>query len=424
MSILAWSATAWPARTASRRKYSIRWADAGISVRAIAQGASERKNISVVVDGKGGAKALRAVHAAFYLSAEHLIHRVDRAGHRGRVLLAQIATQIERLARSELDIRVRGIATSKRMLLKRRRVESRWLGAKARRAGVPLDLEKFANHVQADYVPHTVMIDCTASADVCQNYVSWLTRGIHVVTPIRKPTVAPAVLPRLAGGGTRGGNTLFVRGHGGRRVAVIHTLRDLRETGDEITRIEGISRGTLAYLFNVSTAARRFPRSCVPPRPRGNTEPESPRRLVGDGRRPASSSSWAVKWADLGDGGRAGEGWCPRISRSAAWMSSWPAFRSSMPPWRDAGGRTAEKPGSALCRPDRFGRQGHRRPDPPGTPSMRSQYALTDNVVRFATRRYCNNPLIVQGPGAGPEVTAAGVFSDLLRLSAYLGAHL
>jgi aspartokinase/homoserine dehydrogenase 1 len=50
--------------------------------------------------------------------------------------------------------------------------------------------------------------------------------------------------------------------------------------------------------------------------------------------------------------------------------------------------------------------------------------ALTDNVVRFATRRYCDNPLIVQGPGAGPEVTAGGVFSDLLRLSVYLGAHL
>ncbi len=50
--------------------------------------------------------------------------------------------------------------------------------------------------------------------------------------------------------------------------------------------------------------------------------------------------------------------------------------------------------------------------------------ALTDNVVRFATRRYCDNPLIVQGPGAGPEVTAGGVFSDLLRLAAYLGAHL
>ncbi|MGH8269884.1 MAG: bifunctional aspartate kinase/homoserine dehydrogenase I, partial [Steroidobacteraceae bacterium] len=50
--------------------------------------------------------------------------------------------------------------------------------------------------------------------------------------------------------------------------------------------------------------------------------------------------------------------------------------------------------------------------------------ALTDNVVRFATSRYCDNPLIVQGPGAGPEVTAGGVFADLLRLCAYLGARL
>jgi aspartokinase/homoserine dehydrogenase 1 len=50
--------------------------------------------------------------------------------------------------------------------------------------------------------------------------------------------------------------------------------------------------------------------------------------------------------------------------------------------------------------------------------------ALTDNVVRFATRRYCDNPLIVQGPGAGPEVTAGGVFADLLRLASYLGAQL
>jgi aspartokinase/homoserine dehydrogenase 1 len=50
--------------------------------------------------------------------------------------------------------------------------------------------------------------------------------------------------------------------------------------------------------------------------------------------------------------------------------------------------------------------------------------ALTDNVVRFATRRYCENPLVVQGPGAGPEVTAGGVFGDVLRLCAYLGAKL
>jgi aspartokinase/homoserine dehydrogenase 1 len=50
--------------------------------------------------------------------------------------------------------------------------------------------------------------------------------------------------------------------------------------------------------------------------------------------------------------------------------------------------------------------------------------ALTDNIVRFQTARYCDNPLIVQGPGAGPAVTAGGVFGDLLRLAAYLGARI
>ncbi len=90
--------------------------DAAISVRAIAQGASER-NISVVVDGKGAARALRAVHAAFYLSPNTLSIGLIGPGTVGRVLLAQIATQIDRLRELNLDLRVRGIASSTRMLL-------------------------------------------------------------------------------------------------------------------------------------------------------------------------------------------------------------------------------------------------------------------------------------------------------------------
>ena len=90
--------------------------DAAISVKAIAQGASER-NISVVVDGRGAAKALRAVHAAFYLSPNTMSIGLIGPGTVGRVLLAQMATQISRLRELNLDLRVRGIATSTRMLL-------------------------------------------------------------------------------------------------------------------------------------------------------------------------------------------------------------------------------------------------------------------------------------------------------------------
>src|ERR1700692_1831453 len=159
--------------------------DAAISVRAIAQGASER-NISVVGDGKGGARALRAVHAAFYLSPNTLSIGLIGPGTVGRVLLAQIGTQLERLSAPNLDLRVRAIATSKRMLLEQTAVDLDHWAERLAEAGGPLDLEKFANNVQADYIPHTVMVDCTARAEVGKNYVAWLTRGIHIVTPNKK----------------------------------------------------------------------------------------------------------------------------------------------------------------------------------------------------------------------------------------------
>src|SRR5580704_11943482 len=141
---------------------------ASISVRAIAQRASER-NISVVVDGKVGAKALRAVHAAFYLSPNTLSIGLIGPGTVGKVLLEQSQSQIDRLRELNLDLRVRGIASSKRMLLEESAVDlDRW-SERFAAASQPLDLEKFANHVQADYIPHTVIVDCTASAEVAQN---------------------------------------------------------------------------------------------------------------------------------------------------------------------------------------------------------------------------------------------------------------
>src|SRR5271167_1059526 len=248
--------------------------NAAISVRAIAQGASER-NISLVVDGKFAAKALRAVHAAFYLSPYTLSIGLIGPGTVGRVLLAQIATQIERLRALNLDLRVRGIATSKRMLLEESAVDlDRWAERLAE-AGEPLDLEKFANHVQADYIPHTVIIDCTASADVGQNYVGWLKRGIHVVTPNKKANSGTLPYYRaLQEAGRASGTHYLYEATVGAGLPIIQTLRDLRETGDEVTRIEGIFSGTLAYLFNVFDGTESFSSIVRAAKTKGYTEPD------------------------------------------------------------------------------------------------------------------------------------------------------
>jgi aspartokinase/homoserine dehydrogenase 1 len=399
--------------------------DAAISVRAIAQGASER-NISVVVDGKGAAKALRAVHAAFYLSPNTMSIGLIGPGTVGRVLLAQIATQIERLRALNLDLRVRGIASSKRMLLEENSVDlSRWAERMAE-AGEPLDLQKFINHVQADYVPHTVLIDCTASAEVADRYCDWLSRGIHVVTPNKKANSGALPYYRSLHEAKRAAGTHYLyEATVGAGLPVIQTLRDLRGTGDDIMQIEGILSGTLAYLFNVFDGSESFSSIVRAAKAKGYTEPDPrddlsgmdvARKLIILGR----EMGLTLEIADVQV-----EGLVPAALSQCSvdeFMSRLPETDAAM----SAALADARKKNQVLRyvgRIDSAGRAtvGLMRLD---SKHAFANIALTDNVVRFATRRYCDNPLIVQGPGAGPEVTAAGVFSDLLRLSAYLGAHI
>jgi aspartokinase/homoserine dehydrogenase 1 len=399
--------------------------DAGISVRAIAQGASER-NISVVVDRKVGAKALRAVHAAFYLSPNTLSIGLIGPGTVGRVLLAQIDSQIERLRALNLDLRVRGIASSKRMLLEQNAVDLDHWQERLEAAGEPLDLVKFANHIQADFIPHTVIIDCTASAAVAANYSAWLQRGIHVVTPNKKANSGTMPYYReMQEAGRAAGTHYLYEATVGAGLPVIQTLRDLRETGDEITRIEGIFSGTLAYLFNVFDGRESFSSIVRDAKAKGYTEPDPRDDLSGlDVARKliilAREMGLTLEMSDVHV-----EGLVPKALENCSvdeFMRRLPEFDATMAATL-ADARAQHEVLRYVGRIDVNGNAtvGLIRLD---AKHAFANIALTDNVVRFATRRYCENPLIVQGPGAGPEVTAAGVFSDLLRLSAYLGAHL
>ena len=165
--------------------------NAGVNVRAIAQGASER-NISVVVDRADAGKALRAVHSGFYLSPHTLSIGLIGPGIVGGALLEQLASQAGRFRREfNLDLRVRGIATSTRMLLADGEIALAGWRDRLQRDGVPLDLDRFAAHVGASHLPHRVMIDCTADAGIASRYAAWFAAGLHVVTPNKKASSAP-----------------------------------------------------------------------------------------------------------------------------------------------------------------------------------------------------------------------------------------
>ena len=399
---------------------------ASVNVRAIAQGASER-NISVVIEGRHETRAVRAVHAGLYLSPHTLSIGVIGPGAVGGVLLDQLASQSARLREQfNLDLRIRGIVASRRMLLAPTGVDlAQWRRVFDEQA-LEGDMGRFVEHVHADHLPHTVLIDCTASEAVARHYRDWFERGIHVVTPNKKANSAdwPYYQSLREARRVSGAHYLY-EATVGAGLPIIQTLRDLRETGDDIASIEGIFSGTLAYLFNVYDGSTAFSEIVRAARARGYTESDPrddlsgldvARKLIILGREmglrlelkdvkveslvPAELEAASV------------DEFMSKLPRyDEAMRSRFEAARAQSKVMRYVGKVTAD--GQAIV----------------GVAELDAKHAfaniaLTDNVVRFATRRYCDNPLIVQGPGAGPEVTSGGVFADLLRLAAYLGARL
>jgi bifunctional aspartokinase / homoserine dehydrogenase 1 len=396
---------------------------AGINIRAIAQGSSER-NISVVVDGGQAERALRAVHAGLYLSRQTLSVGIIGPGVVGSALLDQLAARVDRIrAEQNVDIRVRAIATRSRMALDERRIPlAEWRQQVA--AGDAFDLDAFVDHVQTDFLPHTVIIDCTADENVARRYGDWLRRGIHVITPNKRAnTLDLAYYDELRAAGRGPGAHYLYETTVGAGLPIIQTLRDLIITGDEVQRIEGVLSGTLSYLFNAFDGVRPFSELVAEARRQGFTEPDPRDDLSGaDVARKvvilAREMGLRLELSDVDLEGlvpaelREGsvDDFLARLSSHDATLTGW---------WQDAHARgerlrfvgVVERDGTASVR---------LRPYPAQHAFARLH--LTDNIVQFSTRRYTPNPLIVQGPGAGPEVTAAGVFADLLRLASYLGA--
>jgi len=400
--------------------------DVGINVRAIAQGASER-NISVVVSRDEGPRALRAVHSAFYLSPHTLSIGLIGPGTIGSVLISQLAAQLERFRREfNLDLRVRGIANSKRMLLADEAIDlAQWRESFALRSQ-PVDLDRFTRHVVADHLPHHVMIDCTADAGVASRYAAWFADGIHVVTPNKKANSAmQADYRRMQETRRAAGAHFLYEATVGAGLPIIATLRDLRETGDRIHSVEGVLSGTLAYLFNVFDGKRSFSATVAEAHSRGLTEPDPRDDLSGlDVARKLVILGREMGLA-IGLGDVRVESLVPPELRECSieeFLAGLVAHDARMRERR----REAAHAGLCLRYVGRLEESGDATV---GIERVEAKHpfanmALTDNIVRFVTDRYADNPLVIQGPGAGPEVTAGGVFGDLLRLATYLGARI
>ena len=425
LSILAVVGEAMPGKIGVAGKFFSSLARAGVNVRAIAQGSSER-NISAVIASKDAVKAERALHTVFFMSQQTLSLGLFGPGNIGGTLLDQIGRESERLRREfDLDIRVRGIATSKKMLISEEGVDLSTWREQLRDYGIPYNEEIFLSHIKASYYPHWVLVDATASADRAMQYKSFIESGFHVITPNKKASSGPyPYYLSLYEASQRTGKKFLYETTVGAGLPIITTLKDLRETGDIIEKVEGMVSGTLSWLFTNYDGTVPFSELVRKARDMGFTEPDPRDDLSGMD----VARKTVILARELGYKVEVDPNEIRNLVPPQLRECSKEEFLERMDEMDDEM-LALYKEASAKGMKLRYvgtvdgGKCSVSLSSFPSDHPF-SQAKGTDNVIEFTTARYHNQPLVVQGPGAGPEVTAAGIFADILRLSAYLGSRI
>ena len=425
LAILAAVGEGMPGHIGVAGKFFSSLARAGVNIRAIAQGSSER-NISAVIKSSESGKALRSLHSSFFLSAQTLSIGLFGPGNIGGTLLDQLAAESGRLRREfDLDIRIRGIATSKKMLLSESGIDLANWREEFSRKSVVYSEDVFLSHINAAYYPHAVLVDCTSSEERARQYRKYIDMGFHVITPNKKAGSGPYdYYEKLMASALSTGRKFLYETTVGAGLPVICTLKDLRETGDTVYRIEGMVSGTLAWLFSMYDGTTPFSSLVLKAKEFGFTEPDPRDDLSGmDVARKtvilARELGYRTEVSDIDV-----ESLVPESLRGVP-KDEFLSRLSEIDDHMLELYRSAEKKGMKLRYVGKVEN---------GVCSVSlSEYPAdhpfstasgTDNVIAFTTARYNKEPLVIKGPGAGPEVTAGGVFADILRLSAYLGSRI
>jgi aspartokinase/homoserine dehydrogenase 1 len=395
----------------------------GINAVAIAQGSSEL-NISVVINKVDELKALNALHEAFFLSDKQELNLfLVGVGLIGGTLLEQIRVQHAHLLEEQhLDIKVVGIANSRKMLFNEEGIPlNNWKTALLS-AEEDSNLANYIERMRALNLSNTIFIDNTASTDLPKHYAAILDSSISISTPNKIATSSSyEQYQRLKALAQKRGVQFVYETNVGAGLPVLSTLKDLISSGDHITRIEGVISGSMSYIFNQFDGTTSFSEMVRAAKEKGYTEPDPREDLGGkDMRRKliilAREAGFAVEEKDISI-----EPVLPAHIMEAENVDQFferlPEADEQLKDLYEA----AKADGKVLRMVAKF--EGGK-----GTVGL-AQYAAdhpffglsgSDNMIVFTTRRYQHTPLVVRGPGAGAEVTAAGVFAEVIRIGNYL----
>jgi len=388
----------------------------GVNVRAIAQGSSER-NISAVIALADVQKAINVLHEEFFETTYKQVNLfISGTGNVGSKLLAQLQQQQQHLQdHLRLQVRVAGISNSRNMVFNDEGLDlSKW--NELLKNSEPMNMQEFTGAILKKNLRNSVFIDVTANADIAKLYPQFLQKSISVVACNKIASSSSFEYYKNLKDLAREFNALYLfETNVGAGLPVIGTLNDLLRSGDKVNRIEAVLSGTLNFVFNNYTGEKSFAKVVRLAQKEGYTEPDPRLDLNGsDVMRKililARETGEKMEMEDISNKSFMTES-CMKgdVENFYNEMEKHEAHFLKLVQVAIQEGKKLKfvasfKEGKASV--------GLQHIDP-----QHDFYHLygKDNAVLFYTDRYTEQPLVIKGAGAGAEVTASGVFADIIR---------
>ncbi len=392
----------------------------GINIRAIAQGSSER-NISAVVSHNDIKKAVNVLHEAFFETTyKQLNVFIVGAGNVGGKLIAQIKQQQDYLLQHlNLQVRVTGIATSKKMLFTDNGNEidlNSWKESLLKSES--MNLESFTNTILEKNLRNSVFVDVTANAEVASVYDKLLAKSISVVA-CNKIAASSAFdnYKKLKSLAKEFNAPFLFETNVGAGLPVIGTLNDLMKSGDKVHKIQAVLSGTLNFVFNNYDETKLFAEVVKQAQDEGYTEPDPRLDLGGtDVMRKimilAREAGEKIEMENITNNSFLPES-CFNGS-VADFYKEMEKHEAHFKALYDAAAK--EKCKLKFVAKYENGKASVGLQHIPSNSDFYHLYGK-DNIVLFYTQRYPEQPLVVKGAGAGADVTASGVFADIIRVA-------